>query len=241
MTSFFLCALLAAPAPSPSPSPTAETLVDRAIKAAGGEAALRRAAVLAWRGRATVHAGDQPLRLEGRWLVEPPDRAVVTTWAADKGPSSARRLILQGAEGFLERNGARTPMPAAMLANERDQFYLYALMRLLPLKDPAVTLSLTGPRSIRVEREGRPTAEMTFDFAGGLDSLRADVRDPQSTGTIAETLTFEGLVQSRGVAWPLRISMAQNGAPFFDLELTEFRVTSAAELEREAQAPARRR
>lgn len=240
MTSFFIAAALSlAPTPSPSPSPTAAALVDRAIKAAGGEEALRRAAVLEWRGRAMVHADEQVLRLEGRWIVEPPDRAVVVTWEADKGPSTARRLVLLGAEGALERDGARTPMPAAMLANERDQFYLYSLLRLVPLKDPGVTLTLTGPRSVRVEREGRPTVEMTFDGAGGLDSLKAEVHDPRSAGTLAETVTFEGLVQARGVRWPLRISVAQGGAPLFDLELLDFRIATAADLEREARAPRR--
>jgi hypothetical protein len=240
MTSFFVCALLAAPAPSPSPSPTAEALVERAIKAAGGEAALRRAAVLEWRGRATVHTGEQPLRLEGRWMVEPPERAVVTTWEADQGPSSARRLVLLGTEGFLERDGARTPMPEPMLASERDQFYLYSLIRLVPLKDPGVTLTLTGPRSVRVERAGRPTVEMTFDGAGGLDRLKADVHDPHSAGTLAETVTFEGLVEARGVRWPYRMAVALGGAPFLDLELTALAVRAPRDLETElARRPAR--
>ena len=220
--------------PSPMASPDPSAILDRAIKAAGGEERLRHAAVLKWRGRAVIHAGEQPVRLEGRWIVEPPDRAVVATWETAKGESSTRRLILLGSEGWMERGGTRTPMPAAILANERDQFYLYSLMRLLPLRDAGSRPTATGPRSLRVEREGRPTVEMIFDLSGRLDRMKARIANPGSGDPIAEEITLEGAVTGGGIAWPLRFFVTQDGAPFFDLELTEFGVGTSEELTREA-------
>ena len=160
--------MVAAPSPSPSPSPsppTARDIVDRAIKARGGEDVLRKAAVLDWRARGLIHTGDRQVSIVGRWIVEPPERAVIIT-TTGKDTSSARRVILLGAEAFVEEAGARTPMPAAMLAAERDRLYLYSLMRILPLRDPETRLTATGPRTLRVEREGRPTVDMFFDGTG---------------------------------------------------------------------------
>jgi hypothetical protein len=230
------CVALLNAAPSgtmPAADPAA--LLDRAIKAAGGEEALRRATVLKWRGRAFVYAGDRRIELEGSWIVEPPDRAVVATWETDKGKESTRRLILLGSEGWMDRAGERTPMPSEMLASERDQFYLYSVMRLLPLREPGVRLTAPGPRSLRVESAGRPDVELTFDGSGSLDRMRAEIHDPVSNRKVVEKITFEGLLQAGGVRWPRRISITRDGAPFFDLELTEFSIGSSAELSREAQ------
>ena len=223
------------PSASPSPPPDAKTLVDRAIKARGGEEALKRATVLEWRGRGLLHADERTIPIEGRWIVEPPDRAVVATWETGKGPSSTRRLILLGSEGFLERDGVRTPMPPEVLAGERDRFYLYALMRALPLRDPGTRVTATGPRTLRVEREGRPTVDMFFDGTGWLDRLRAEWRDPAAGKAAVEEWTFAGEVAAKGIRWPRRVNVSRDGAPIVDLDIEELRVGTAADLTREAQ------
>ena len=232
-----LAAVLAAPSPSPSPSapPDAKAIVARAIAARGGEEALKRATVLEWRGRATSYADeDEPVAIEGRWIVEPPDRGVILTSAPGKGRDSSRRLVLLGSEGWTEEGGERKELPPDILASERDQFYFASLLRVLPLRDPGVTLTALGPRSLRVEKEGRPTVEMVFDGTGWLDRLRARVADPDGE-TVTEEITFTGEVVSRGVRWPRRINVSRNGAPFVDLEIVEFRVSSPEELTREAE------
>jgi peptide/nickel transport system ATP-binding protein len=46
----------------------------------------------------------------------------------------------------IARGARREPMPTTMLANERDQFYLYSVMRLLPLRDPKKWISILSMR-----------------------------------------------------------------------------------------------
>lgn len=58
----FVAFVLTACAHAPSTSP-ADTLLQQAIDAAGGEAALSRAQVLAWTGEATVLADGQRIEL----------------------------------------------------------------------------------------------------------------------------------------------------------------------------------
>jgi hypothetical protein len=225
----------ASPSPSPSAPPDAKGIVARAIAARGGEEALKRATVLEWRGRATSYADHgEPVAIEGRWIVEPPDRGVIFTSEAGKARDSSRRLVLLGSEGWTEEGGERKALPPDVLASERDQFYFASLLRVLPLRDPDVTLTALGPRSLRVEKENRPTVEMVFDGTGWLDRMRARVADPDGA-TVTEEITFTGEVVARGVRWPRRINVSRNGAPFVDLEIVEFRVVSAADLTREAE------
>ena len=206
------------PSPSPSAPPDAKTLVERAIKARGGEKALENATVFEWKGRATVYEEeDAKVVLDGHWIVEPPDRAVVITTEAGKGKESTRRTVLLGAEGWTQ------------------PLYFASLARALPLRDPSFRLTVAGPRTLRVEKEGRPTVDLLYDGTGWLDTLRAQVPNPDGAGTVVEEITFTGEVFSKGVRWPRRINVSRDGEPYVDLEITEFRIGSAADLTREIE------
>ena len=204
-------------------------LLAKALEAAGGVDALRRARILEWRGKATVHVGARQIHLAGQWVIEPPDRATVATWEIEKGKSSTRRLILNGNEGSMERDGKTAPMPPEMLANERDQFYLYAVVKILLLTDPAVRLSpvrIGGEvRGLSVTQPDRNDVQIFFNSAGRPTHLTTTVVDPATGKRMAEEMQFDGIIESAGVSWPRRILIKQAGALFFELEITEFAVT----------------
>ena len=124
-------------------------------------------------------------------------------------------------------------MPPEVLAGERGRFYLYSLMRALPLRDPGTRLTATGPRTLRVEREGRPVVDMFFDGTGWLDRLRAEWRDPATGATAVEEWTFAGEVAAKGIRWPRRVNVSRDGAPIVDLDIEELRVATSADLTRE--------
>jgi hypothetical protein len=39
---------------------------------------------------------------------------------------------------------------------------------------------------------------------------------------VAQELRFKGAVEAAGIRWPARIEILQDGAPFFDLESSNF-------------------
>lgn len=219
-----------ADAPAAREQLDATRMLDRAIVAAGGEKALAAATVLKWSAKATIHTSRGPLHIEGRWIVEPPDRAVVTTWETGTQSSSVRRMLLDVSRGWMERNGEKTAMPAATLANERDQFYLYSVMRLLPLRDPDVELSVIGPGSLLVRHTRRPDVEAFFDESGRLIRLRTHVSHPADNSDIVQEVTLAGTISSAGVQWPRTITIVQDGKPFFDMDLFEFALGTSDEL-----------
>ena len=228
-----LCCLLVAvlsPAITSRVQSDATHLLDRAIAAAGGESPLAAATILKWSATATVHGPRGPLRIEGRWLVEPPDRAVVATWEADKGQASSRRMLLDSNRGWMERGGERTPMPATVLANERDQFYLYSMMRLVPLRGREFELSVSEPRTLLIRHPRRPDVEASFDETGRLARLRTHVSHPADNSDIVQEVTLEGTISGAGLNWPRTIRITQDGRPFFEMELTEFGVGSPDEI-----------
>jgi hypothetical protein len=210
-------------------SDTPQAIVTRAIEQAGGRTALARARALVWTGNASVHSGDRTISLGGRWAVQPPDTAVVATYETSRGPLSTRRLIVSGTRGWFERDGQLTPMPPTVLANEREQFYLYSVMRLVPLREPGVQLMRIPPDSlgqngVRATQAGRPQVDLYFDGTGRLARIRAQVTNPMHGHTVTEDVWLAGVVEADGVRWPRSIRLTLDGKPYFELQIRTLRV-----------------
>ena len=70
-------------------------------------------------------------------------------------------------------------------------------------------------------------ADLKVDAAGKLVGAMMTVRDPAGGADIAQTVAFSGEVESNGVKWPKRITVTQNGAPVYDLEIATFEAAPA--------------
>jgi hypothetical protein len=204
-------------------------ILERAIEQGGGAVALGRARALRWEADATVHAGGRRVAIRGTWAIQPPDSAVVATYDTTRGPGTMRRLILAGAQGWMEEGGNFTPMPAPMLAAERDEFYLYQVMRLVPMRSSEATLDTTaadslGQRGVEIRMPNRPAVRAFVDSAGRLAHLRLRITDATTGGQVWQDLWLSGVIESGGVRWPREIRITMDGAPYFDLVLRRLEV-----------------
>jgi hypothetical protein len=160
--------------------------------------------------------------------VQPPDSAVVATYAVARGPATTRALVLAGPRGWTVAEGRFTPLPPNLLANERDAFYLYAVLRLVPLRERGVTLAPAprdslGQRGVRVTRAGRPTVDVHVDSTGRVSHLRTTVTDASTGAPTREDVWLDGEIEAGGVRWPRTLRFTLEGAPYFDLTLRTLR------------------
>lgn len=229
-----LAALGVAPMVMGSQDP-ARDLLRLAIAAAGGAENLQRQTVFAWHGNATIHAArGQTIRIEGEWRVEPPDRAIVETFIVEQGPSGTRSMGIDNGRGWWRIGGVEQPMDAATLSNERDQFYLYHVLRLAPLLGAEYTLTplpadADARSGLRVRREGRRDVALYFERDHRIGRLTTTVLHPGLKVDVPQELRLSGTVEAGGIKWPQRIQILQRGEPFFDLELTNFRTLAKFE------------
>jgi len=77
-----------------------------------------------------------------------------------------------------------------------------------------------GHPGLRVAHSGRRDVALYFDQSYHLVRLVTKVTDPISGREVLEELRFTGGIEASGIRWPRRIQIFQDGAPFFDLELT---------------------
>jgi hypothetical protein len=213
----------------------ARALLNRAISAAGGAANLQRHRVLAWHGIASVNVSGRTVRIEGDWRIEPPDRAHIETFEVDKGPVSMRSLFIDGDKGWTTKDGKSIVLPQLFVGNEREQFYLYWLVRLVPMLDQEFRLTTVAPDAqrrpgFRVERDGRRDATLYFTPEARLARIVTTVTDPTSGADLTQELRFTGDLAANGIRWPRRIQVVQKDTVFFDVELSALETPETLEI-----------
>jgi hypothetical protein len=205
------------------PDDPARAILDKAMRAAGGEANLARSRAFRWTGRATVYPGGRAIPITGEWQVQPPDKAHVRNDDELGGRKNTRRLVLAGDRGWTQINGQTRPMDRTLHAYEREQFYLYELMRLAPLKGEPYRLAAAGATGLRVSRAGYRDVELTFDPQTWiLVKMTTRRTDPGSGKGVNQEMSLSGHAEAGGLRWPRKLSIRWDGQPFLDLEITEF-------------------
>jgi hypothetical protein len=205
-----------------------KSVLDAAIEAAGGEAALRKVKELDWTGSATVNADGKTTQIELQTIVRPMNYARITSWPKADGEKAARTIQAEFGKAWTVNRVTWTPMPEAEAVHENQQISLYGVMTLVPLKDAAAKVQETAPgkdgtRNLHVEYPKAPPMDLTFDTSGKLIRAAYSVRDPKGgAAPIPQVVDFSGEVTSNGVKWPKKISIKQNGAAYFDLDIATF-------------------
>jgi hypothetical protein len=194
----------------------------------GGDSAVSQATALTWDADAAVHANGRVIDITGQWSVHPPDTAIVDTYDVTRGPSTRRALVLAAPRGWVVAGKEFTPLPEGALANERDEFYLYHVMRLVSLRTPDVTLAAIPPdslgqRGFRAKRSGRPDVDLWVDTTGRVRHLRLLVADPSGGAPVLEDAWLDGTIDAGGIHWPRTIKLTLHGAPYFDLTIRALR------------------
>lgn len=206
-----------------------KSVLDVAIATAGGETALGKVKELYWTGHAKVTAGDKVTELEVATVVRPFENARFTSWPKADGAKKGRTLQVEQGKAWDVNRVTWTPLPEAQAQNENQQLGLYSFMLLAPLKAGDVKeqpVGANGNRAIQATFHGQ-AVELEFDAAGKLVRAGGNVRDPMGGADIVQVATFSGEMESNGVKWPKTISIAQNGAPFYELEIAHFEALPA--------------
>jgi hypothetical protein len=207
--------------------------LESAIDAAGGEAALTKVKELYWTGTATVNAGGKTSKMDVITVVRPEAQwARTSSWASGAEAKTSRTLQVEKGKAWDVNRQSWTPLPEAQATNESQQYGLYSLMLLTTLKASGAKAdeqpaAADGTRTIKAQLASGQAADLKVDASGKLVGAEMKVRDPAGGADIAQTVKFSGEVESNGVKWPKRITIEQNGAPFYDLEIAKFEAAPA--------------
>jgi hypothetical protein len=219
-----LAVLAATCAAARADDPSAKAILDKAIKALGGEAKLAKIEAFSWKSKVTF--GPTGRQMDAEVIFKGLDHM--------RRAYGANLVVLAGDKGWRKIRDASRELPDAMLASEKRSAYLQVIpIILLPIKrddfkyeaagegkvgdKPALALKITAP-------DGKDFT-LFFDKETGLpvkEVARIDVIGAQQT--IAET-TFSDYKEFGGIkkATKIEVTTAGFGSGFSQV-ITDFEV-----------------
>jgi hypothetical protein len=155
----------------------ARQIIEKGIKALGGEEKLDRYKALTFRGKATWYSKGRP---DSAWTGECIARFPFqhrTTFKPAEGIGRTQTTVLNGDKGWWKTGIDSTDIPPAFIANYRESLHAEVVATLTPLlKDKRYTLSLLGEAKVggsdalgvMVGHKDHRDVKLFFDKRSGL-------------------------------------------------------------------------
>jgi hypothetical protein len=228
-------AVLLVPATNAVPAGDAEaarSLVDKAIRAHGGEAALSKWPASAGRLKGTFHGFGDAVPFTGEFAAEGSDRSMTTVNARIGGDTLRLVQILNRDKGWTRTNDTTETMDKEELAEVQEEAYAAWVATLVPLKDKAVTLTRIGevtidrrPASgIRVARKGRREVNLYFDNKTGLLVKMARRMQDELGEEVTEETFMSDYKDVQGTKQAHKLTIKRDGQPYMESQITEVRL-----------------
>jgi hypothetical protein len=195
-----LCGLVA-PGVQADDTAEAKKVVDRAVKALGGEPALTKAGGFTFRVEGKFEQGVE-VDLKGDWLVQGLDRYRWNVQATAMGRTEEATLVFDGEKGWAANpNGQNNDIPKEVAPVALNVFRMARFAQNpLVLRDKAFTLSHLGELKIndkdmiglKIQRKGAPEVDLFLDKKTALP-YKAELRQKEGPGgeEVAHTFYFE--------------------------------------------------
>jgi hypothetical protein len=211
----------------------AGAVLDKAIKALGGEEKLRAVKAVTWKSKGTLTLGDNASEFTSQTTVQGLDHFRQEFEGEFMGNKVKGVTVLSGDKGWRKFGDMGMEMDKDAVANQKRNVYLQTVVvTLLPLKGkefkvkaageekvnekPAAVLAVTGP-------DGKDF-KMYFDKESGLPVKQVAKVAGFGGDEFTQETTLGGYKDFDGVKKATKIEAKREGKKFLEQELTEFKV-----------------
>ncbi len=213
-----------------------QAILDKAIKAVGGEEKLKKAEAISWKSKGTINFGGNENDVTGYAIAKGLDH-----WRRETEINGGDRkfvIVLSGDKGWRKFGEEPMPMDGDALANQKRNAYLEILpVTLVGLKGKDFKLEADGEEKVN----GKPAAgikvtgpdgkdfTLYFDKESGLPvKLVAKVVGFQGNEFTVET-TYKDYKDFDGIKKATKVEGKRDGEDFTKSEITEFKVLDKVE------------
>lgn len=210
----------------------ARAVVEKAVKALGGEAKLAKAKAETFKGKGKFYGMGDGIDYTGEWAVEHPKRLRVKIDVGG-GAFTMVRLI-DGGKIYMDANGAKSEVDDKdELAEAKESMHHSWVSSLLPLKDKAFTLSMIGEAKVadrpavgvRVSHKGRRDVNLFFDKEKGVLLKTETGAKGMDTGwqEVRQETFFSDYKDVDGILHPYAMVVNRDGKKYIEMEVTEMK------------------
>jgi hypothetical protein len=226
------CALLAA-GPVRAQENEARAIVEKAIKAHGGEDKLTKMKAVHSKTKGTLHIQGMELAMTEENRVQLPNRFRNETQLTVNNMNFNVVVVFNGQKGWVQAMGQTKELEGKALEALQQVIYAQGVGRMLFLKDKKYKLAPLGETKVNdkaavgvlVTSKGRPDVNLHFDKESGL-LLKMEYRvlDAMTEMEVAEERFFRDYKDKDGRKMPTRVEVHRDGKRFADVEIVEVRV-----------------
>jgi hypothetical protein len=206
-------------------------VVDRALKAHGGEKNLARLKRTQTTATGTLH-GEEDKPITFVFTTDLPDRMRTVTTLPNKDEKFTLTQVLNAEQAWKSFNKKTREMKGPELTAARQALQAARVATLFYLKDKDNTLTALGPAKVgnrecvglRVARKGFSDIDVYFDKETGLlRKLSFRSFEPGAKKEAEQVRLFTDYKEFDGVKLATRETLSIGGRPVFDLEVTGMR------------------
>jgi hypothetical protein len=208
-----------------------KSLIDKAIKASGGEEKLAKYKAATWKGKGKINVGGIEIDFAVEAATQPPKQARVKSEGEFSGTKFERMQIVNGDKGWISLSGNTQDMSEDELATAKEDLYAGWVAMLVPLKDAAFKLSplpeiKVGDRpaiGVKVSHQGHKDINLYFDKDKGLlVKVQRRVKDMMGQEVDQETF-YTDYKEENGILHPRKQKAKRDGTDFLQIEITEYK------------------
>jgi hypothetical protein len=197
-------------------------IIDRAIKASGGEEMLAKNKAQTWNETGTFYGMGDGLPFKGAYASQPPSQFKMAI-------ENVFTIVVNGDKGWMND----TEMNAEQLAEFKENNYAGWVSSLLPLKDKEFTLTAIEETKVgnepavgvKVSHAGHRDVKLYFDKKTGLlvkVVMRAKAEDLGGKEVDQESELRE-YKDMNGIKVPMKVVILRDGKRYVEAEVTDWK------------------
>jgi hypothetical protein len=208
----------------------AQTVIDKAIKAAGGEAALNKSFSSTWKAKGTVHVMGLDIAYTSEDAFQAPDRFRTKVEGEVMGNKFSVVIVYDRGKASRDIGGQVAEMTGDELDEVKERVYFQWVSRLVPLTDKAFTLASVGEVQvegkpaigIKISHKGHGNVNLFFDKSSGLlVKGQQRVKNPMTGQEQDQEAIYSDYKETQVGKHPMKVKVTRDGQPFVESEVTD--------------------
>jgi hypothetical protein len=229
-------ALTLAVAAPPDDAEQARAVLDKAVKAVGGETKLAGAGRFTQKAAGKFHVPAGAVAFSGEWTVDLPGKVREAAESEADGVKFQSVKVIADDKGWLRVNDSVEELDKDALTGARDELYAAWVASLLPLKEKEFTFaplgeSKVGDRAavgVKVTHADRPDVALFFDTEKGW-LLRAEYAVKVRGTKARQEVFYDDYKDVGGLQRPMKTTVKRDGKLLVESAVTEFKALDKAD------------
>jgi outer membrane lipoprotein-sorting protein len=205
---------------------SAKAIIERAVKAMGGEEKLAKFNAYTYTEKGKYYGMGQAVDYVGKYAVQMPDRFKMEI-------QNFIVIVLNGDKGWTSMNGNTEELTGDRLKEQQEERYAGWVSSLLPLlKNNDFTLSALPETKVddkpavgvKVSQKGHRDVKLYFNKDTGLlDRVEERVTDEQANAQVDQAVTLKDYKEFDGARMPTKVVVKRDGKLFVEAEVEDLK------------------